>query len=153
MGKGGPAIRRSPTPITVDHVAFTGPEGARIVVRVFPQDRRLAEDIRRVGLAALGASADDAELRLRIERGLRGWYPRLSIHEQEQLASLLPHERTWYAMRDGRVHQADPRIDRLHAALATARDLTAEADSALGRSRAIQTEVVGGRPGRRGRHA
>jgi hypothetical protein len=149
MGNGGTAVRGRTIPPGVDHVEFTSPRRGRIIVRVFPPDRRLADDIRRVGLAVLGTSADDAGLRHNLETGLRGWYPRLTIHEQEDLASLLPEDRTWYAMRDGRVHQPDPRIDRLHAALANARDLTEEADSALDRSRTIRTEFAEGRPARR----
>lgn len=84
---------------------------------------------------------------MELEMGLRRWYPRLSIHAQADLASLAPASPVWYAMRDGRVHGEDPRIDRLHAALAAARDVTADADAAIYRSRSIRRAVLSGANG------
>jgi hypothetical protein len=116
-----------------------------IIVRVFPEDRRLAEDARRVALAAAPDATDVDGLRQGTETGLRAWYPRAAIHVREDLAALNTVETLWYVMRDGRVHP-DARRDRLHNALATARDVTAEATQALLRSRELVESPPRGRP-------
>lgn len=139
----GDAVR-GPVPASGDHGSFITPEGRRLVVRVFPADRRLVADLQRVAARVLGSCATDSAFRDALEAGLREWYPRMAIHPQADLASLLPSERLWYAMRDGRVHRRDARLERLHSALATARDVTEVADAALCRSRTLRVAAGSG---------
>ena len=112
-----------------------GPGGASIFLRIFPEEARLAEDARRAaeGLGDQASSLD--ELRAQLEKRLRAWYPRLAIRAREDLASLSQAEHVWYVLRDGRVHGPEPRLDRLHAAMATARDVKSDAARAIERAR------------------
>ena len=120
----------------LDLVVFNAHDGGQVLVRVFPRHARLAEDVRRVALAALGSSANDEELRANLERGLRAWYPRLTVRTREGLAMIDEHDRVWYVMRDGRV-PPDPGKDRLFAALASARDRKADSEAVLARAREL----------------
>lgn len=133
-----------PQPGRGDTVMLSSPDGRGPVVHLFPADPRLAADVRRVAESIARAPDDDDAFLEELEMGLRKWYPRLSIHAQAELASLAPASRVWYAMRDGRVHGEDPRIDRLHAALAAARDVTEDAGAAIVRSRSIRKVVLAG---------
>src|SRR5687768_4560978 len=96
-------------------VSFSTADGASIIVRVFPEDRRLADDVRRAVRAATPRERSPEDARTSLESTLRAWYPRLRIRPREDLASLSEAEHVWYVMRDGRVHAPEPRLDRLHA--------------------------------------
>ncbi len=113
-----------------------------VQVHVFPEDRRLTADIARTA-ADIGADGepDLAAWRASLEERLRTWYPRLVIHPRAELAAIMPSEEVWYVMRDGRIRSRGDRTDRLHAALATARDMTAQAGEALGRSQEVAAEM------------
>ena len=114
--------------------------GTTVVVHVFPDDPRLLQDVRRTALAMQADVADAEGLRDAVERGLRPWYPRLTISERDDLARLNDPEHVWYVMRDGRVRRPREQIDRLYSALATARDTSEQASEALRRAdAAIQT--------------
>lgn len=124
-------------------VSFATADGASIVVRVFPEDHRLAEDVRRAIRAATPRETSAEDTRTTLESALRAWYPRLRIRPREDLASLSEAEHVWYVMRDGRVHAPEPRLDRLHAALANARDVRTETGDVLTRAREL-VGVLGG---------
>jgi hypothetical protein len=124
-------------------VSFSTADGASIVVRVFPEDRRLAEDVRRAIGAATPREKSAEDARTTLEAALRAWYPRLRIRPREDLASLSEAEHVWYVMRDGRIHAPEPRLDRLHAALANARDVRTETGDVLTRAREL-VGVLGG---------
>src|SRR4051812_44789950 len=76
-----------------DHVLLNGHDGEQVIIRVFPRQARLAEDVRRVALAARGSSADDEDLRANLERGLRAWYPHVTVRTREDLATFDERER------------------------------------------------------------
>jgi hypothetical protein len=123
-------------------------DGASIRIRVFPSDPRFAEDVRRVAgeLASpdgLGPSDDDETARRLLESMLRGWYPRATVHERTEFGAPSHSERLWYVLRDGGVRPLNPRRERLHAALATARDLTAESEAVIDESRDLAASRVG----------
>jgi hypothetical protein len=143
---GGGAVQSSAGPRDVRI-----PGGSTIALHVFPDDPRLWRDISRVA-DRMGPDevADPERLRSAIETALRAWYPRLTIHTRTDIAALMPSDEVWYVMRDGRVGRPDERIDRLHAALATARDITEEADAALSRSHQIAATIGSTRGSRRG---
>jgi hypothetical protein len=130
---------------------LTAADGSRILIRTFPEDRRLAEDLQRAAGAALRAAAGDETLLERLEDALRPWYPRLTIHPREDLASLSGEDQVWYAMRDGHIHRPEPRLDRLHAALANARDVKSDSDEAIAHARDL-VATSGRRPARRPSH-
>src|SRR5215207_6777855 len=112
--------------------------GSSIELRVFPDEPRLLLDVQDVVTAHVAeADGDPDQLRSTLQGALRAWYPRLEVHERTEFASLVPSDQVWYVIRDGRVRAPDRRTDRLHAALATARDRTAEADAALARSQRV----------------
>ncbi len=119
-------------------VYLRAPGRQTVQVHVFPEDRRLTADIARTA-ADIGADGepDLAAWRASLEARLRTWYPRLVIHIRAELAAIMPSEEVWYVMRDGRIRSRDDRTDRLHAALATARDMTAQAGEALSRSQEV----------------
>jgi hypothetical protein len=60
----------------------------------------------------------------------------LTIHPQNRLADIESSRvALWYVYRDGRVRRKeDPRLDRLYAALGTARETTRAVISSLGRA-------------------
>lgn len=130
------------------HVTIETAQGGRIVVRLFPEAARLASDVKRAAAEVADAKTDE-ELRHALETRLRTWYPRLTVHPRTDLAALALQEVVWYVMRDGRVHPTDPRIDRMHDALAVAREVTSEAGEAIARAR----EVVGAAAGAVSRRA
>jgi hypothetical protein len=121
---------------------------ATIVVRTFPEDPRMAADMRRIAddLAARASGLED--LRRTLELQLRSWYPRMTIRPREQLASLSESEHVWYAMRDGHVHPPNERLDRLHAAMADARDVRSDSAEAMHRAKEL-TGSGAVRPGSR----
>jgi len=113
-----------------------------VQLHVFPDEARLAADVAKAADAVDPEARSDRERwRAAVEQRLRTWYPRLVIHSRTDFAAIMPSEEVWYVMRDGRVRRPDDRIERLHAALATARDVTADADAALVRSRGIAAAV------------
>jgi hypothetical protein len=125
--------------------------GRTIQVHVFPDEKRLAADVVRAADSVAPEAGSDRELsRAAVEHRLRVWYPRLVIHSRTDFAAIVPSEEVWYVMRDGRIRRPDERIERLHAALATARDVTADADAALIRSRSIAAAAGSRRPVRGG---
>jgi hypothetical protein len=128
-----------------------GAPGRMIQVHVFPDEKRLAADVARAADSVRDSAGSDDELsRAAVEQRLRAWYPRLVIHSRTEFAAIMPSEEVWYVMRDGRVRRPNDRIERLHAALATARDITADADAALIRSRTIASAAGSPRAPRRG---
>ena len=121
-----------------------------VQLHVFPDEARLAADVARAAaLVDPEAHTDRERWRVAVEQRLRTWYPRLVIHSRTDFAAIMPSEEVWYVMRDGRVRRPDDRIERLHAALATARDVTEEADAALTRSRGIAAAAGSTRGDRR----
>jgi hypothetical protein len=120
-------------------VSISTADGTTVVVRTFPEDPHVAADVLKVVSMIATPGSRPPQLLEELERGLRAWYPRMRIRPREELASLSQTEHVWYAMRDGRVHPPDSRLDRLHAAMATARDVTSDADHAIARAR----ELVG----------
>jgi hypothetical protein len=124
-------------------VSFSTADGASIIVRVFPEDRRLADDVRRAVRAATPRERSPEDARTSLESTLRAWYPRLRIRPREDLPSLSEAEHVWYVMRDGRVHAPEPRLDRLHAAMANARDVQSEAAEVLTRTRELVGVLAG----------
>jgi hypothetical protein len=124
------------------HVTIRAAHGRRIVVRLFPEAARLARDVSRAA-AEVGDAATEEALRAALEQRLRAWYPRLTIHERTELAALDLEEPVWYVMRDGRVHLPEPRIDRIHDALAVARDVTSEAAETIARAQEIVAAAAG----------
>jgi hypothetical protein len=136
------------------HVTFTLPNGHPLLVRLFPANERLAVDVERVGAKLLPRSRTEPEFRAALQNTLRHWYPQLEIHEQQPLAAIWDGDLTWYLLRDGRVHRENPRVERLHTALGSARDLTEDAQAAIRRSRSIRvgarTAADGAEPARGG---
>jgi hypothetical protein len=112
-------------------------DGTVVVVHAFPEDVHVADDIRRAVHEVVTPSPDLDHLRQQLEDRLRAWYPRMIIRPRESLATLSQLEHVWYAMRDGRVHAPDARLDRLHAAMANARDVKEDADTAMARAREL----------------
>jgi hypothetical protein len=108
-----------------------------VTIRVFPAEQRLAKDVGRAVGQVAGSATDAEDLLVRLQNALRAWYPRMTIHERLEFGALDGAEPLWYALRDGRIHPDDPRKDRLHAALATARDMTEEASLNLDRARVL----------------
>jgi hypothetical protein len=147
--KGGLGVTRIDTrgPHGIGDVTLERPGSRPILVRTFPAERRFADDVRRVAADASTPPCTDEVLRSRIESALRAWYPRLTIHARTDFGALDQAEILWYALRDGRVRPEEPRTDRLHAALATARDVTDEAEAALRHARETAS-VTSGRPSR-----
>ncbi len=132
-----------------DHDAYASirlADGTVVVVHAFPEDVHVAADIRRIAAEVASRSRGLDDLRDRLEDRLRGWYPRMRIRPRETLASLSESEHVWYAMRDGRVHPPDTRLDRLHAAMAGARDVKQDSQEALARARELVGSVRKRRP-------
>ena len=127
-------------------VSFSTADGASISVRVFPEDSRLAEDVRRAVRDATPRDQSAQAVRTSLESALRAWYPRLRIRPRDDLASLSEAEQVWYVMRDGRVHAPEPRLDRLHAAMANARDVRTESGEVLTRARELAGVLAGDAP-------
>jgi len=130
-------------------VVITTRDGTVVVVHPFPEDAHVAADIERVATRLAAVEPRLTELREELEATLRAWYPRIAIRPREELATLSHAEHVWYAMRDGHVHTPDARLDRLHAAMATARDTREDANDAIARAR----DIVGAVARRRGESA
>jgi chromosome segregation ATPase len=118
------------------------PGMAPITIRVFPADPRFAADVRSV-VGELPLSDDEEAGRRRLESLLQRWYPRTRVHERTEIGAPLLSERLWYVLRDGGVRPREPRTERLLSALATARDVTADAEARLERARETVKSGVG----------
>ena len=119
-------------------------QGSRpVLVRAFPAERHFADDVQRIVLELASEAGDDDTIRERLETTLRAWYPRLSVHERTDFGALDGAEMVWYVLRDGRVRPDDPRIDRIHAALATAREVSDDAETAIRHAREAVAMVAG----------
>jgi hypothetical protein len=109
--------------------------GASVIIHCFPADDSFVRDLRRAAASASAArAAADSELvglRDALVAALRAWYPLVALHEREDLASLTRREIVWYLFRDGRVRAQHEASDRLHHALAAARDTAALTDEAM----------------------
>lgn len=127
----------------VKDIPLQGAGTSTIVIRVFPSDPRFAADVRRLA-GELEPRDDDESLRRQLEARLRGWYPRVTVHERTEFGAPSHSERLWYVLRDGAVRPPNPGRDRLHAALAAARDLTADSEAVMDHARDLVATRVGG---------
>ena len=111
-------------------------EELRIVVRAFPAtDQAFADAAGDALLEALEAREALATIHDVVEKRLRGAYRNARIHVQDDLGHLGPGETVWYAYRDGRIRENDPRRERLYTVVAAARRTVEESKVVLGRSR------------------
>ena len=106
-------------------------------VVVFPSDDATLRADADAAIDRLPAALTNELARSAAERELRQWYRSMSIHVRDALGGY-PDDPSvvWYVYRDGRIRTADPRLERLYAALAVARTVCHGSELAIDRARA-----------------
>jgi len=125
-----PAGRRDDPP------SITLANDVQIVIQAFPHDTNFVRDIGRALTQVRASATSESQLLVALRGALRMWYPRIEIQPRNPLAGLIAEEHVWYALRDGRVRRANDQANRLHAAMANARQTSADSEVAVERARA-----------------
>jgi hypothetical protein len=118
---------------------------------VFPSDDpALVRDVRDAIQRLPEALAEDVA-RANAQHDLRRWYRSVVIHERDAFGAYPDDPTTvWYVYRDGRVRRPNDGLDRLYAALASARTTCAASAQAIATARTLARTVrAGDRPGPR----
>jgi hypothetical protein len=137
------ARRRPPAPAAL----LNAPDGSVVRIQVIPPDDGVARELTRAWVRLAPDRTDVGTFRQDLQAVLRRLYPLLVLQPQDRFATVSDDE-VWYCFRDGRVRSPNDRREDLYAALADARETTANVRETMGRSLATLEQATRPRPAR-----